>query len=367
MTEHQPLGHRLIEGGWAGALLLDGAARESADNLYQNLLEGCRIMAKPWEYKHRPQRYASHTMARVRRARDLGVKIQLSIDIHNSADNQGGYHDKREIPNNLKGVVKAIIQEIDPDELEVINEPYYCKSAGPGNLPKKLRMEDYLHFFNVYADAARQANWHGLICAWQDNTDLPGNFRAGSWIWHGEWDDCAEVRHDFVLDQRSEDPDIFEQQIKDAMDNPRRFAVGWRWPIYQNEHSSLGRQVHINSSLGARMCQASWNAYSAERCPWGFLTVGGSPGFGGGSWGMHTDLIDDRGEYSLGCKALMSKAGVEVPENGNPPPDPTETYPGTVYAGRAMKRAHELDYDTGAMKRDAKFQNNFRKWHKKWS
>ena len=109
--ELKPLGHRLIEGGWGDALLLEGAAGDSAAYLYQRLFEGCRIMAKPWEYKHRPERYASHTMAKVRRAKDLGCKIQLSIDIHNSADNQGGYHDKREIPSNLKGVVKAIIAQ----------------------------------------------------------------------------------------------------------------------------------------------------------------------------------------------------------------------------------------------------------------
>ena len=335
MAEHQPLGHRLIEGGWGASLLLDGAAGEASDYLHTHLFDGVRVMAKPWEYVHNRARFDSHTMARVRVAKALGVKIQLSIDIHNSADNQGGYHNKRQIPSNFARVLKEIILEIGPDSIEVINEPYaLTDQAGPGDYGRRLTIGQYKNdFFNVYAEAAQQANWNGLFLAWQDHTDqsrhppTPGNFRNDSWIWHGEWDDCAEVLHDFVLDARSTDPVLFYQQIKDKMDNPRRWAVGWRWPIFQNEHSSVGRQVHINTNLGARMCEASWSAYKSEKCPWGFLTIGGgTPDFGGeGGWGMHTDLINNRGEFSLGCQKLMQLARVEIPDvDPVDPPNPVD-------------------------------------------
>jgi hypothetical protein len=324
----QPLGPRLIEGGWgAGLILPPGPAKEAADYLYPRLFDGARIMAKPWEYVHNRQRFETHTMARVRAARDLGIKIQLSIDIHNSADDRGGYHNRREIPAQFQRVVKEIILLIDPDEIEVINEPYASTNhPGPGNYGRRLNIKQYKDdFFNVYAEAARQANWRGLFCAWQDHTDqtrrppTPGNFRDDSWIWHGEWTQCAEVQHDFVLDTRSTDPQEFYNQILAKMDNPRQWAVGWRYGLFQNEHSSVGRQVHINSQLGADMCEASWNAHRDIKCAWGFLTVGGyTPDFGNeGGWGMNTDLINDKGEFSLGCQRLMQLAGVDIPDVGN--------------------------------------------------
>ena len=338
-----PLGHQVWE-CWGGALQLpDGAARDAARYLYKSrLLTGVRIMAKFWEFDRDKERYRRLTVDRAEIARSLGLKVQLSIDWHNTATGPSDYHKSRHFPANVPNAVASMLRDVEPDEVEVCNEPYYLKGS------KAMEMKQYLGLFNQFAEGARRANWDGLIIATQDYPgDHPegrdnGNFKYDSWIWHGNWDNCAESRHSWVLEPRSTDPQIFYEQILKSLDNPRRWAVGWHWPVWENEHSPLGRQVHINTDLGARMCLASWNAYSFKRCPWAFLTMGGTlRDFGtDGSWGMHTDLINDRGEFSLGCKALMRKAGVSVPDNiepdpvPDPDPDPTPAPPDSM-AGEA--------------------------------
>lgn len=308
---------------WADALLLpkDSPAWGAAQHLYLNVFDGVRIMSKFEEYEKHPDRYQRYTIDKARQARVLGLEVMLCLDWHNTAGSQSGYHAYRYIPDNLSTQVAAIIRDVKPDIVQVANEPYHMK----GN-QKDLRTNEYANYVYQYVKGMRAAGFEGLLVCEQSRDDRGDLHDA--WEWHVDWDYCANGKHRYprVLHEFK----TAEAVLAELNGNPwasRNRPVGYKWPIFQDEFSSCGRGIHVNSKEGAKAMRLSLEFFKRKKVPFAWLIMGGgTPDFGGGSWRMHTDLINNRGEVSLAGQEMLKFLGKPQydgdPVDPPPPPPP---------------------------------------------
>lgn len=385
---------------WAGALLLDPDTPAGAMARWMfrsGAVDGVRIMAKFVEYDNDPARYQRMTLEMVRIARSYGLKIMLSIDWHNVATRMNEYHLSRYFPRNVRNTVRKIMQDVEPDELEVSNEPFHIQSPTPD-----MTQEQYAGHVYEYIRGARDAEFNGTILGYQGPADTIGK----SWIWrvgvnpngHTEpgmtveewpWNKIGESKH--------HEPGVLHRlhtaaMVRDALEsNPWAQANqprGWQHWIWHSEMSPLGRGIHINSEEGAKAVTTALEFFKFQDTPFAFLEMGGwnedwgnsSPG----GWNMHTDLIDDQGRLSKGAKALLEFRGISKPwgpgdipdPDPDPIPDPGDdmNFPGTKWAVRWVARTNELlkenNGDVHLAKnlalQDEEFQKAFEGHYKKW-
>lgn len=306
---------------WADALLLpeDSAAWGAARHMYVHCFDGVRIMSKFEEFEKYPDRYQKYTIDKANRARSIGKKIMLCLDWHNTAANQDGYHRYRYIPDNLARQVEAIIKDVGPDMVQVANEPYYIKTG------RNLRTDQYAAYVYEYVKGMKNAGFDGLMLAEQSRTDSGDLHDA--WEWHVEdkhgWSNCAEGKHrePRVLHENKTAVGVLAGLNSNEWSR-RNKPKGWHWPIFQDEFSSPGRGIHVNSEEGAKAMRLSLEFFKREKAPFAFLTMGGtSKTFGGeGGWGMHTQLVNSEGKVSLSGQEMLRFLGKPQYDGGEPPP-----------------------------------------------
>lgn len=339
MARLRPLGFGLWD-CWGRALTLERGSRVDrvAGHVYEDIFDGVRLMGKFIEYDQHPGRWRQMTVEPARRARELGLKVQLSIDWHNIATGPNDYHKSRYFPQDERGTVAAMLDEIKPDQLEVCNEPYHLR--GPGD----MTTAQYAEHVYTFVRGAKDARFDGLIIA----TQTRGAGSTAAWEWHVQknpgFEEALIVDYDGRLaESKHEPPSVLHhltspEEYAEALrprpdpNDPeahpyywqRPGAKGWRFSVFINELSSVGTEVHINSETGARMVRETLKFFKEINSPFCFLHVGGlSPHFGaapneGGGWNMNTELINDEGVLSEGVKEMYRFLGKQLPDVGEP-------------------------------------------------
>ena len=309
---------------WADALLLpeDSAAWGAARHMYVNCFDGVRIMSKFEEYEKHPELYQRNTIDKANRARSIGLKVHLCLDWHNTAGSMAGYHAYRYIPRNMEEQVALIIRDVDPDIVQIANEPYHIQKPH-----KKLKTEDYAELVYRCVRGVKQTNFRGFIVCEQSRDDN-GDLRK-AWEWHidkpenGGWTQCLNGKHRYprVLHSNATAKGVLDELEGNPWASRNR-PVGYKWPIYQDEFSSCGRSIHSNSKEGAKAIRVSLDFFRRKKTPLAWLTMGGtSPNYGGeGGWGMHTQLVNSKGEVSLSGQEMLRFFGKPQYEGPTDPP-----------------------------------------------
>lgn len=368
MADQAPLGHSKGE-GWAGALILPpGAGRDSAFWLYDSEVIGwVRFMAKFKEFYEDPARYLRYTIGKLREARELGLGVVLTLDWHETAAGPDDYHVARWFPPSVKNAVRAIVSEVQPDILEIANEPHYSRRP-----LEKMTIEEYAALVNQYLLGADLAGFSGRIIA--DSTrdhNWPGD-QSKRWERNTTWQgSMAEVSHSFVLDRRSTDPAVFANQILAKFWREERPWQGDFYPRMENEFSATGKQIHCNTQLAYDMTIAACGAFRQVKAPFGWLHMGGLgdewPIPGETPWGMSTILVKGNGDFSMVAKALADDAGVQLPENGNGNGGNGQSLVGLDKAVKFTQRVHVLKSQgrtTAEIKEDSQIRKTYSRWMK---
>jgi hypothetical protein len=317
---------------WGHALLLpkDSKAWGAAKHLYEHAIYGVRIMSKFEEFEKNPYLYQIHTIEKAQRARELGKKVMLCLDWHNTTSGSSGYHQSRYIPQNLAKQVERIIRDVKPDVVQVANEPYHIKKG------KDLTTKQYAAYVYKYIKGMKAAGFNGLMVAEQSSGDNGDMHDAWEYhVYHNpdnpgalieNWDYCAEGKH--RLPRVLHDWKTANHVVMDLNSNAwadRNKPVGWHWPIFQDEFSACGTGIHVDTPEGAKAMRMSLDFFKREKAPFAWLTMGGtSKTFGGeGGWGMHTQLVNSEGKVSESGQAMLRFLG-KPQYDGNPvdPPPP---------------------------------------------
>ena len=327
----KPAGFSLRE-CWGGALDFDPSSPrgQAAAYMYKYVFDGVRIMIKFEEWATMPQA-VSVIRHRIERARLYGMDIHLVIDWFKVATGPGSYHKGMWKPSRheMTRMVAGMIDEFDPDIVEVCNEPYYVKGG-------KYTAKQYVKDVTDYVTAAEDANFKGKILASGPRQEVGWKIKDG-WEWHAKrWErGMLEGKHTLVLHNLKYPAEV-ATALTENFHNGK--AIGYQWPVYESEYSGVGRTYSTDTIKGADMTMAGYYAAVNKRFPLCYLTMGGNwDGFGNPSpsgWGMQTDLINKHGKLSKTAKALAEAEGAPPFEpnggNGGPPPDPDRDILGYV-------------------------------------
>ena len=320
----KPAGFSLRE-CWADALDFDptSARGQAAAYMYRYVMDGVRIMLKFEEWDHMPAR-VEVIRRRIARARSYGCDIHLCIDWFKVATGPGSYHKGMWKPstNTMIDMVAEMLDEFEPDIVEVCNEPYYVKGG-------KYTAKQYVNDVTAYVLACEEVNFKGKVLASGTRQEVGWKIEDG-WEWHAKrWErGMLEGKHTLVLHELKT-PAQVRSALIDGFHNGK--AVGYQWPVYESEYSGVGRSYSTDSVAGAEMTMAGYHAARDKRFPLAYLTMGGGwDGYGDPSpsgWRMQTDLINKHGELSLSAKMLAAAENappfvLDPPDIEPPPPPP---------------------------------------------
>jgi len=261
--------------------------------LFEDCFDGVRIMAKFDEYFNQPQTFAKW-VRRAEIAKQMGKKIHLCIDWHNTATGPNDYHDYVQRPtlNKLAKAVGAIIKEFpNASIVEVANEPYYVQNA-----QQRITIKEYHPLVLAYIDGCSIGNHKGILLASQSSKgkwNKPGNKVEDGWEWSdtrwqpGMW----EGLHTAVLHTHTTPNDLIAA-LTDHWYQGK--AIGYQHEIYESELAPTGKLLKTNTTAGAQMYSAVLNMARQERLPICFLTIDGrSPNFGAsGNWPGAMGLVN---------------------------------------------------------------------------
>lgn len=344
---------------WGHALNLpeDSPAWPNVSHAYRHVIDHCRLMVKFEEWfktKHLPMKEAF--LERLARARSLGKPVIFTLDYHNTwhlkdPNNPNNYHKYTWFPagpirDSVAEVLDTVLPLANVIAFQVGNEPYAKTSLGT---------EDYASYVYEYVRGATDAGFSKKILA-QQTFDDRGHVADG-WEWHvglNENDPGALIvpwTHGCV-EGKHRHPRVLHgitttEGLRGALNSnawaPRRTPKGWRYLVWHDEMSPLGKEVHINSNLGGQMVTEALSFFHQKRVPMTFLTMGGYKedwgADGNQGWGMNTDLINKYGKLSVGCKALYDFKGVPYPDDGGGPVDP----PGDAGMGKLNSAQSQLE------------------------
>lgn len=324
---NRPLGFDIGE-CWGHSLTIDPAtsAGEAVRYVYQNgnwhgRPMRARLMVKTEEIERSPKDHAL-AMSKIERAREYGCKVLLVLDGFNTCRRRQDYH--RYFYEPVRGwaaTARDILREVQPDQLEVVNEYWYTKGGAD------MRAARYKQIVFEVAEGAEQANWKGTLVASNhidERLDTPHDL----WVWDVPWDDCAESEHLMILDgpRNAQETRAQLQELPWAL---RGQAVGWIWPIYVTETSFTNVSADNDSPEGAAMARAMLEFYRQKNCPLILLTMSGEydPLAGPGEWGMRSWLVDKDGNLSEACRELLRFVGSDPswqPSGGGSPGEEQE-------------------------------------------
>ena len=340
---------------WGHALNLpeNSPAWPNIEHCYRHVIDHWRGMVKLEEWYRRGYGEAKDKfLARLHRARSLGLKVVFCLDWHNSwlkmDPNPNNYHKYTWFPPGpLPRAVRDVLLEVQPDVFQVANEPYAKTNLGT---------KEYAERVYDYVRGAREAGFKGLILA--NQTDDSRGHVADGWEWHVghnpedpgtmivEWQHGlaeGKHRHPRVLHGLTSVAGVRAALESNAWAG-RRIPKGWRHLVWHDEVSFPGKEIHINTPLGAEVMLEGLHFFRQKKVPLTFLTMGGSTdnwgADGDSGWGMNTSLINRHGELSMGCKALYDFKGVPYPD-GTPPIDPPEP-PGNGGGIKKIKSAKKV-------------------------
>ena len=389
MAPHKkPIGFHLSEcwGDWLG-LPRGTPLWKKVKKLAEDTLDGVRLMIKFEIVEQKPALYQKF-LDRVILAKDLGLDVHVCTDWHNLAGGPGSYHESLWFPataNKMRKDCEKILKDTDPWCFQVCNEPFYRQSGNP-----RLLEAEYAGYVKDHIIGMKDAGWEGLLLA-----DIPylktysnGQVRNpdDSWVWMTDstnpknvpvmtWDWCAESSHGWIFGPGPYNPGTrtscmvhemtslaWLQQVANGAwwfkANPNR--IGANWPVFHDEVSPVGKEVHINTPLGADMTSWLLSHFKAKRTPITWLSLGGGNPWWGAppsqtGWSINTDIINSLGQLSLGGKEV-----VEFMSNGT-----GSNAPGRRAACRMIKRVQKLSNADDAAK-DSKVKRYFQTWFDAW-
>lgn len=310
-----------------------------------------RLMVKFEEIEKYPAEHVK-ALARIRRAQSYGCEIQLVIDCFNKAARRQDYHRYIYMPRDrpMWRVVRDLVQEIQPEQVEVFNEFWYTKGS------EDMTIREYRGHVFDFARGLRSANleYQPLLVA-SIELDQPRDSPHDLWVWDVEWDKCAEAYHFNILTQPGEPIPMTPQALRDKLQSQaycaneppynRNNAIGWIWPLMLNEGTPVGDRVNLNTQLGREMMKVWVEHHQRYKMPHVMLTMGGSRAFNDeGEWGMETNFISNTGEISKGFDKLLDMMGAPEYEPGDVPIDPPDDPPIDPPSG-GLKEIHRAQRD----------------------
>jgi hypothetical protein len=324
----KPAGFSLWE-CWGDALDLDPESPpgQAARYMYKEVFDGVRLMMKFKWFMNGGEQLAK-MMHRIERARYYGLKIHLVADWFDESTGPNTYHAKMWKPDHktMQKEVEKMCRVFKPAILEVCNEPYHIHGKRVGHYPEG----EYVKDVSAFVRGARKAKFQGKILASGTRKEVGWKITKG-WEWHAErWEKgMLEGKHSLVLHEAMDEEDIIEGLTGKFYEGK---AIGYQWPIYESEFSPVARHTHIDTHHGAKLAVAGVKAAMEKQFPLCFLTMGGyNDDFGrskaDGGWGMHTDLINNRGELSKAARAIAEEMGAPefvLQDDTDPPPPPPD-------------------------------------------
>jgi hypothetical protein len=136
--------------------------------------------------------------------------------------------------------------------------------------------------------------------------------------------------------------------------------IGANWPVFHDEVSPVGKEVHINTPLGADMTSWLLGYFKAKKMPLTWLSLGGGNPWWGAppsqtGWSINTDIINSLGQLSKGGQEVVNFMSNGTGGNA----------PGKRAACRMIKRVQKLPNADEAAK-DAKVKRYFKTWFDAW-
>jgi hypothetical protein len=296
--------------------------------MYEEVFDGVRIMMKFKWFMEKPKEFEVMNR-RIARARSYGLKLHLCADWFEAASGPNSYHKGMWKPDHatMQDEIMRMCKQYQPDILEVCNEPYHLAGKKVGAYPE----EEYVKDVTTFVRGARAANYKGEILASGTRPDVGWSIKKG-WEWHADrWErGMLEGKHTLVL-HGAVTPEMVRDELIGKFHEGR--AIGYQWPIYESEFSPVGRHTHIDTPQGAKLALAGVKAAMEKQFPLCFLTMGGyNENFGrskaDGGWGMHSDLINSKGQLSEAAKEIAKLLGAPTfhlqDDTGPPPPPPDD-------------------------------------------
>lgn len=323
---------------WGGFLPKDV---DHADHMF-GLIDAVRIMIKFDEWQNNPQMVA-RMIATAQKARSLGKKVHLCIDIFNTATGPDDYHSHTLIPSmhKMAGMIRDIIEAFPTLwKVEVFNEPYHCK-----NHSQRITILKYVEYVKKFVEGLSMTTFSGKLVASQTSKEFwtwrhPENKIENGWewvtdtVWHRG---NLEGKHSAVLHTETTSAGLIDK-ISGTWHQDK--AIGWRHPIDETECSPVGKHISTNSHHGKVMTRAILDFMKVSKCPITILTWGAKyDGFGHPDWPGEMHYVNKHGVFAEGAQAFYEFYGVEMPSNGEEPPVDHNWDRQIEAAGRDLGRA----------------------------
>ena len=367
--------------------------RDRLEELAVNVLGHVRIMVKFEDVSLKgPQIIRSEIDDMVQTAQELGLYVNICTDWHNKAGGPGSYHQSldEKVLNNyslMQDLVEAILEELQPDMLQVCNEPFYRKKSLP-----PLTEDLYAEYVEAHVRALKSNGDRSILLIADSPYSTPTRDPFKSWVFRTHkanplelsktvtWDKCAESLHVYYVGDWEKPSAITSTMVHSLPDAKSlsftmhscfwlrdRDNCGVMFPVFHDEVSPVGKVNHINSPTGYAMTKVMLDIFTEKNIPCTWLSLGGTnpwwgqePGTSG--WGLNTDMINSKGELSLGGIAVLDHLNKEVSWQEEEE-EPVE-FKGLEPALRFVRRFSKLGFSAKRARHDSKLRKAYKEWLK---